>query len=402
MFSIQKKSTLSHARLGKLETPHGVLATPFFMTIATSGAVKTLDTVFLEEMDIPILLGNTYHLYLKCPGDLMRKAGGLHGFMKWDRPILTDSGGYQVFSLAKMRKITEEGVNFSSHLDGSTHMLTPEKSVEIQLNLGADIIMVLDECPPYPAKKEYVDESLERTTRWAKRCKIFFTKNYKKMGYGVAGRVGAQCAVPLHHVGGRPLLFGIVQGGTYEDLREKSLAEIRKISLDGLAIGGVAVGEPSEEVQRIVSFIVPKMPKNKPRYLMGVGFPEDIVFAVRQGVDMFDCVIPTRHARHGGLFIWNRDLSRGKGVLQYALTGGQDGKNFYKKVNIKNEKYKYDLDPLDLKCGCFTCRNYSRAYLRYLFATEEMLSYRLCTIHNVWFYQEVMKEIREQIREGKI
>ena len=372
-FKLLKKSKKSSARLGELKTKHGIIETPCFMPIATCGSVKSIDSIEMEKIGANIILGNTYHLYLR-PGDkLIKKLGGLHNFMNWQKPILTDSGGYQVFSLAKMRKITEEGASFQSHIDGSRHLLTPEKSIEIQQNLGSDIIMVLDECAPYPASKKYIRESLEMTTRWASRCKDYFEKTKNK-------KLQIQ----------NSLLFGIIQGGTYKDLREKSARQLLKLDFDGYAIGGVSVGEPSEKMLRVIDWTAPFLPENKPRYLMGVGKPEEIVRAVAKGIDMFDCVIPTRNARHGTIYKFKTQNKKLK------ITEKQD-KDFYEILHITNEKFKNDKKPIDKNCQCFTCQNYSRAYLRHLFASGELLALRLASIHNVYFYLELMKRIRKVV-----
>ncbi|MBW6440767.1 tRNA guanosine(34) transglycosylase Tgt [Patescibacteria group bacterium] len=372
-FKLIKEDKKSEARLGKIKTKHGTIKTPCFMTIATCGSVKSLDSVEIKKMKAQIVLGNTYHLYLRPTDKLIKKFGGLHKFMNWNGPILTDSGGYQVFSLAKMRKITEEGAQFKSHIDGSSQMLTPEKSIEIQQNLGSDIIMVLDECAPYPAEKKYIDESLELTTRWAQRCKEHFDKKNLRLKKNE-----------------RALLFGIVQGGTYKDLREKSAKQLLTIAFDGFAIGGVSVGEPSEKMLQAVDWVAPLLPKEKPRYLMGVGKPEEVVGAVARGIDMFDCVIPTRNARHGTLY---RFLSKSDTIKISKNTG-----KFYELMHITNEKFKSDKNPIDKNCGCFTCRNYSRAYLRHLFSAKELLALRLASIHNINFYLELMKKIRNSVR----
>ena len=371
-FKIIKKSNKSNARLGRLKTKHGVIKTPCFMPIATCGSVKSLDSIEMKKIGAQIILGNTYHLYLRPTDKLIKKLGGLHKFMNWNGPILTDSGGYQVFSLAKMRKISEKGAEFKSHLDGSFHLLTPEKSIEIQQNLGSDIIMVLDECAPYPASKEYLNKSLEMTTRWAERCKIYFEKRNQKLEEN------------------KSLLFGIIQGGTYQDLREKSARQLLKLNFDGYAIGGVSVGEPSEKMFQAVDWTVPFLPENKPRYLMGVGKPEEIVGAVARGVDMFDCVIPTRNARHGTIYKFKVKIEKLKVVEK-------QNKSFYEILHITNEKFKTDKKPIDKNCNCFTCQNYSRAYLRHLFVSNELLALLLASIHNIYFYLELMKRIRTLI-----
>ncbi|MEA2098445.1 MAG: tRNA guanosine(34) transglycosylase Tgt [Patescibacteria group bacterium] len=377
-FKVIKKSKNSSARAGEIKTKHGIIKTPCFMPIATCGSVKSLDSIEMKKIGAQIILGNTYHLYLRPSDKLVKKLGGLHKFMNWEQPILTDSGGYQVFSLAKMRKITEYGAEFKSHIDGSSHLLTPERSIEIQQNLGSDIIMVLDECAPYPATKKYIKKSLELTTRWAERCKIESKK--------------------LKIKSKKSLLFGIVQGGTYKDLREESAKQLLKIGFDGYAIGGVSVGEPSEKMFQAVDWTVPFLPEDKPRYLMGVGKPEEIVGAVARGIDMFDCVIPTRNARHGTLYkfkAYPREASGSKSQ-KLKITEKQN-KDFYEILHITNKKFKFDKKPLDKNCGCFTCQNYSRAYLRHLFVSGELLALRLASIHNIYFYLEMMKRIRGSV-----
>ena len=385
MFKLLKKSRESNARLGKLKTKHGVIETPCFMPIATCGSVKSVDSIEMEKLGANIILGNTYHLYLR-PGDkLIKKLGGLHNFMNWQKPILTDSGGYQVFSLAKMRKISEEGVSFQSHLDGSRHLLTPEKSIEIQQNLGSDIIMVLDECAPYPASKEYIKKSLEMTTRWAERCKVYFEKsqiqNHKS-------QINSKFKIQ------NSLLFGIVQGGVYKDLRERSAKQLLKLNFDGYAIGGVSVGEPSVKMLRAIDWVAPFLPEDKPRYLMGVGKPEEIIMSVARGIDMFDCVIPTRNARHGTIYKFKIQSKKLKITKNCS-------NNFYEILHLKNQKFKSDKKPIDKNCGCFTCQNYSRAYLRHLFVSNELLALRLASIHNIYFYLELMKRIRNLILHPK-
>lgn len=361
---IKKKKNL---RIGKLETKKGEINTPFFMPIATKGAVKNITPQELREIGAEIVLGNTYHLWLH-PGDkLIKKAGDLHQFMNWDGPILTDSGGFQVFSLgarAKEKygksgvKISDDGVQFIDYESGEKYFLTPEKSIEIQLNLGSDIIMVLDECPPFPCDKKDAEKAVERTIEWAKRCKKFFrnkVKNKKEK---------------------KPLLFAIVQGGVYQDLRKYCAKELVKLGFDGYAIGGVAVGEPREKMKEVLDWVLPYLPEDKPRYLMGLGRPEEIVFAVKAGIDMFDCVIPTREGRHGRLFLR-------KGGFKYEA------------ININNEKYKKDFEPVDQKCDCLLCKNYTRAYLRHLFAVGEPLAMRLASIHNLKFYLDLMKKLQK-------
>jgi len=349
-------------RKGTLQTNHATLQTPFFMPIATKGAVKTMEAAEVGALDTKIILSNTYHLMLR-PGIATLKAlGGLHGMMNWDGAILTDSGGYQVFSLTDIRKLTEEGVEFQSHIDGSKHMLTPELSIDVQLAIGSDIVMVLDECAPFPADRTYIRESLERTTRWAKRCKEHLDKRVAE---------GAK----------RPLLFAIVQGGIYEDLRAESAHQLMEIGFDGYAIGGLSVGEPRNLTWPIVEQLDKTLPKDKPRYFMGAGRPEEIVGYVRRGVDMFDCVMPSRNARHGTVYVRN-----GKPLAEEN--------SFYDIVHITNEIHTKSTEPLDPNCDCHTCKTYSRGFLRHLFTVEETLGQRLLTVHNLRFYLKMMGELR--------
>ena len=344
-----------NARAGVIETPHGEIETPVFMPVGTQATVKAMTKEELEEINSQIILGNTYHLYLNPGDDLVDDFGGLHKFMRWDRPILTDSGGFQVFSLGSLRRIKEEGVHFRSHLDGSKHFLSPEKSISIQNNLGSDIMMVLDECPPGMSSREYLIPSIERTTRWAKRC-IDANKNKDRQG-----------------------LFAIVQGGIYEDLRDKSFEELSRYDEDfaGYALGGLAVGEPREDMYRILEYITPKLPENKPRYLMGVGEPLDMLEAVESGIDMMDCVQPTRIGRHGTVF------------------------TKYGRLVIKNKAYELDDRPLDEGCDCYACKNYTRGYIRHLFKAKEILGQRLATYHNLHFLIKLMNDSREAIKEGR-
>ncbi len=391
-------------------TRHGVIQTPCFMPIATCGSVKSVDSAEMEKLGAQIILGNTYHLYLRPTDKLIKKLGGLHKFMNWDGPILTDSGGYQVFSLAKMRKISEKGAEFKSHIDGSHHILTPEKSIEIQRNLGSDIMMVLDECAPYPADKEYIKKSLELTTRWAGRCKEYFEKTQgpkPKVQTNLKSQISNFEQLPTSKFpaqgwsasGGKipnSLLFGIVQGGTYKDLREESAKQLLNIGFDGYAIGGVSVGEPSEKMFKAVDWTIPFLPEDKPRYLMGVGKPEEILGAVAMGIDMFDCVIPTRNARHGTLYKFKNQKSKIK-IIDKKIKIENNNAGFYEILHITNEKFKADRKPIDKNCGCFTCQNYSRAYLRHLFMAKELLSLRLASIHNIYFYLELMRRIRNSV-----
>ncbi|MDD3887502.1 MAG: tRNA guanosine(34) transglycosylase Tgt [Patescibacteria group bacterium] len=360
------------ARLGKLKTLHGEIETPFFMSIATSGFIKGLTTDEMREIKAPVILSNTYHLMLRPGEKLIKKAGGLHKFMNWRGPILTDSGGYQVFSLAKFRKISDSGVKFKSGIDGKEYFLTPKKAIEVQQDLGSDIMMVLDECVENPASYSVAVEAVERTTRWAKVCKE--VKSQKEKVKSDKLKVKKQ------------LLFGIVQGSLYKDLRKKSAEDLIKIDFDGYAIGGLAVGEGKSEMYKMVEYAAQLLPENKPRYLMGVGYPEDIVKAVSLGVDMFDCVIPTRNARHGMLFTDLKNINLKKGIVKY------------KALHIANEKYKEDFKPIDKNCDCELCRNYSRSYLRHLFMSKSFLGQRLATLHNLRFYIKLMNEIRALLK----
>lgn len=339
--------------MGQCHTPHGIFHTPAFMAVGTQATVKALTPEELREMRAEIILSNTYHLYLRPGHDLIQRMGGLHRFMHWDYPLLTDSGGFQIFSLNSLVKVSQEGIHFQSHLDGSRHFITPEKAVEIQEGLGADIIMCLDECTPYPASYEEAERSLELTLNWSRRCK----ESHRRQGQA---------------------LFGILQGGMYPDLRRKGVAALTEIGFDGYAIGGLSVGEKKEIMFQIVAHTAPLLPENQPRYLMGVGKPEDILEAVQLGMDMFDCVIPTRNARNGMLF---------------TRSG---------RMVIKNAKYAEDPLPIEPGCGCYVCRHYSRAYLRHLYLAEEILAARLNTIHNLHFYLALMKEIRQAIAEDRL
>ncbi|MBR5534070.1 MAG: tRNA guanosine(34) transglycosylase Tgt [Ruminiclostridium sp.] len=360
MFKLLK--TEGTARRGKLTTPHGTAQTPVFMNVGTQGAIKgAVSAHDLVDIGCQIELSNTYHLHLR-PGDkLVKEMGGLHKFMKWDGPILTDSGGFQVFSLSGLRKIKEEGVTFSSHLDGRKIFMGPEESMQIQANLGSDIAMAFDECVENPSPYDYVKKSCERTLRWLERCKVEHDKLNQEPDA----------------VNPQQMLFGINQGGTFPDLRIWHMKETAKIDCDGYAIGGLAVGEPAEVMYEIIEAVEPHMPADKPRYLMGVGTPTNIIEAVARGVDMFDCVLPARNARHGKLYTW-------EGAL-----------------NIKNEKYKNDNRPIDPKCNCPVCRSFSRAYLRHLFVAGEMLAMRLAVMHNLHFYNELMAQIRLALDEGR-
>jgi len=360
-FSFELRATDGAARLGELTTPHGVVQTPAFMPVGTQGSVKAMRQRDLEEAGAQIILGNTYHLHLR-PGDqLIARRGGLHRFIGWQRALLTDSGGYQVFSLAERRTINEQGAEFRSHLDGSLRQLTPESVTDIQARLGSDIAMVLDECLAYPATREQAAQSMERSVRWAARCRA----RLADIRGGTANHVGA--------TNDGQAQFGIIQGGVYQDLRDQSAAATIDISFEGYAIGGLSVGEPIDLMYTVVSDTARRLPESQPRYLMGTGTPEDLVECVARGIDMFDCVLPTRNARNGQLF-----TSQGR-------------------LNIKNARYAEDEGPVDPECRCYTCRTHSRAYLRHLFAAGEMTAGALNTLHNLSFYLDTMRRIRDAI-----
>lgn len=339
------------ARLGLLQTAHGQIETPVFMPVGTQGAVKAILNRDLQEMGYKMILGNAYHLYLRPGDELIRDMGGIQKLAGWEGAVLTDSGGYQIFSLGVLRKIKEEGVTFQSHIDGSKHFLTPERVVEVQENIGSDVCMCLDECVAYPSSHEYTNASVDLTTRWARRC-----REAKKTP---------------------SLLFGIVQGGMYADLRLRSALDLVELDFDGYALGGFSVGEPKDIMWEMADVAIGQLPAQKARYLMGVGFPDDIVEGVGKGIDMFDCVIPTRHARNGNLF---------------TKTG---------RINIKHARYTRDETPIDETCRCYTCRHVSRAYLRHLFIARELNGYYFNTVHNLFFYAELMKDIREAIQQGR-
>jgi queuine tRNA-ribosyltransferase len=353
-YELIKTCTQTGARLGKLHTPHGTIDTPVFMPVGTLATVKTMTPEELKEMNAQIILSNTYHLFLRPGHDLVEEAGGLHSFMNWDRAILTDSGGFQVFSLSNLRQIDEEGVAFRSHLSGEKLFISPEKAMEIQNALGADIIMAFDECAPYPAEPEYVKPSMERTTRWAERC------------------------LKAHKRPHDQALFGIVQGGMYRELREQSARDITSLDFPGYAIGGLSVGEPHHLMYEVLDYTVPLLPSNKPRYLMGVGSPDALIEGAIRGIDMFDCVLPTRIARNGTCM-----TSEGRLV-------------------IRNAKYARDFRPLDPNCDCYTCRNYTRAYIRHLIRCDEILGVRLTTYHNLHFLINMMNQVRQAIMEDRL
>ena len=354
------KKTIGNARRGTFETPHGTVQTPAFMNVATCGAIKgALDTEDLRQIKCQVMLSNTYHLHVRPGDELVRDLGGLHKFSGWTGPILTDSGGFQVFSLAGLRKIKEEGVTFQSHVDGRKLFIGPEESMQIQSNLGSTIAMAFDECVENPAAYDYAAQSCARTTRWLDRCQ----KEMARLNAGDA-------------INKQQMLFGINQGCTYDDLRVAHMKEIAAMGLDGYAIGGLAVGEPTEEMYRVIEAVEPFMPTDKPRYLMGVGTPVNILEGVFRGVDLFDCVMPARNARHGHVFTWSG------------------------RRNMFNEKYERDLLPIDEECDCPTCRRHSRAYIRHLFKANEMLAMRLCVTHNLYFYNTLMEKIRDSLDDG--
>jgi queuine tRNA-ribosyltransferase len=352
VFSFTVETTDGAARAGRLVTPHGEVETPAFMPVGTAGAVKAVTPRDLREAGAQIVLANTYHLMLRPGDELVAGLGGLHGFTGWDGPWLTDSGGYQVFSLAALRELSEEGVSFRSHLDGAPGLLTPERSVEVQMNLGADIIMAFDECPPWPAPREAVAEAADRTTRWARRSLAAHRRSDQ-------------------------WLFGIVQGGVHLDLREKSARELIALDFPGHGIGGLSVGEPKDDMWRVLDHLQPILPADKPRYLMGVGTPEDLLEAVARGVDLFDCVLPTRNARNGQLF-----TSEGR-------------------ISIRNARFRADGRPLDPRCACHACRTVSRAYLRHLHLANEMSAATWMTIHNLAFYLDTLRQMRQSLRLGR-
>jgi queuine tRNA-ribosyltransferase len=352
MLSFALEATSGRARAGRLATPHGAVETPAFMPVGTAGVVKAVTRAQLLELGASILLANTYHLLLRRGAELVADLGGLHGFTGWSGPFLTDSGGYQVFSLAALRRTSDEGVRFKSHLDGSEHLLSPERSIEVQQLLGADVVMCFDECPPWPASREEVVEATERTTRWAERSRAAHARRDQ-------------------------WLFGIVQGGVHLDLRERSARAIVALGFPGHAIGGVSVGEPKEDRLRVLDHLDPVLPGTKPRYLMGVGTPEDLIEGVARGIDLFDCVLPTRNARNGQLF----------------TAGGR--------LSIRNARYRADPLPPDPACACPTCRSTSRAYLRHLHMAGEITAATLMTLHNLWYYLDTMKRMREHIFLGR-
>jgi queuine tRNA-ribosyltransferase len=366
-FELLASDQHSKARRGRLKTAHGVIDTPAYMPVGTQGSVKGASPRELRELNAQVILGNTYHLFVRPGLDVIKHFGGLHNFMSWDGPILTDSGGYQIFSLVKLRKITEEGVEFQNHIDGARAFISPEIAMEIQAALGSDIAMVLDECVPYPCEYDYAAKSAEMTTRWARRCKA------------VASAVSAEKASNAPrtaHSAARQLLFGIVQGGAFENLRKQSTQAITELDFDGYAIGGVSVGEPEEEMMRAVESAEPFLPKHKPRYAMGLGTPPQMLEMIARGMDMFDCVLPTRLARNGTAF---------------TATGT---------LNLKNAEFTLDKRPIEENCACETCRQFSRGYIRHLIKAEEILGLRLITLHNLHSYLNLMSQARTEIENG--
>ncbi len=350
-FKVIKELNNGLTRAGVLETAHGTIETPVFMPVGTQATVKTMTPEELKAVGAEIILSNTYHLYLRPGSDLVAEAGGLHRFMNWDRPILTDSGGFQIFSLGKLRKIKDEGITFRSHIDGSSHFMSPEKAMEVQRALGADICMVFDECAPYPASEEEAGDAVRRTTLWAERCAQIEMQDYQNV-------------------------FGIIQGNVYRHLRERSAQEICSLDFPGYGIGGLSVGEPKPLMYEMLEYTVPIIPRDKPRYLMGVGSPDCLVEGIRRGVDMFDCVLPTRIARNGTIF-----TSQGR-------------------ITVRNAAFSRDLNPLDKECSCYTCSHYSRAYIRHLLNVNEVLGIRLTTIHNLHFIIALVKKLRSAIIDG--
>ena len=382
MFELLGKDASSKARRGRLTTDHGVIETPAFMPVGTQGSVKAVSPRELHELEAQIVLGNTYHLFVRPGLEVIRHFGGLHRFMNWDGPILTDSGGYQIFSLAKLRKITEEGVAFQNHLDGTPTFITPESAMEIQATLGSDIAMVLDECPPWPCEYDYAARSLERTLRWAERCKAVALRHPERSEAESRDPALESAVSPrgsstsLRSARNDQLVFGIVQGGTFEDLRRSSAQALAAMDFDGYAIGGVSVGEPEAEMMHAVEWSEPHLPGNKPRYAMGLGTPPQLIELIARGMDMFDCVLPTRLARNGTAF----------------TAGGT--------LNLKNAEFALQKEPIEEGCVCPACREFSRGYIRHLVKAEEILGLRLITIHNLHFYLDLMRQARRAIENG--
>jgi len=392
MFEVAATDKSTKARSGRLKTGHGLIETPAFMPVGTQGSVKAVSSRELRELNTQIVLGNTYHLFVRPGLDVIRHLGGLHSFMNWDGPILTDSGGYQIFSLAKLRKITEEGVHFQNHVDGTAAFISPEIAMEIQTALGSDIAMVLDECPPWPCDYDYAARSLELTVRWARRCKVVAAAvsaaepdrpaslSHPQQSRGIPMRkvpvAPRDSSTPLRSVRNDQLVFGIVQGATFQELRKRSAQALIEIGFDGYAIGGVSVGEPEDEMMRAVESGAQFLPENKPRYAMGLGTPPQLLELIARGMDMFDCVLPTRLARNGTAF---------------ATTGT---------LNLKKTEFARDKNPIEQGCGCPACRDYTRGYIRHLIKAEEILGLRLITLHNLHFYLELMRQARATIENG--
>jgi len=380
IFELLAQDRHSKARHGRLTTAHGAIETPTFMPVGTQGSVKAVSPRELRELNAPIVLGNTYHLFVRPGIDVIKHFGGLHKFMTWDRPILTDSGGYQIFSLAKLRKISEEGVQFQNHVDGTPAFISPEIAMEIQAALGSDIAMVLDECPPWPCEYDYAAKSADMTTRWAKRCKEWVEENVQPQTDVVAAAVPSNSSInPAAETAAattRQLVFGIVQGATFGELRQQSAQAIVDLDFDGYAVGGVSVGEPEEEMFRAIESSEPFLPSDKPRYAMGLGTPPQLLEMIARGTDMFDCVLPTRLARNGTAF-----TSAGT-------------------INLKNAEYSKDKRPIEDNCDCATCREFSRGYIRHLIKAEEILGLRLITLHNLHFYLDLMRQARDKIDKG--
>ncbi len=376
MFEVTARDKSSKARVGRLTTQHGTIATPAFMPVGTQGSVKTVSSQELRELKTQVLLGNSYHLFVRPGLEIIRHFGGLHQFMNWNGPILTDSGGFQIFSLAKLRKIIEEGVHFQNHVDGTPAFVSPEIAMEIQATLGSDIAMVLDECPPWPCEYEYAARSMELTIRWAKRCKEWKKENAQLPTPNIQRPMGEAQSINAQPSTINPLLFGIVQGGTFPELRKQSAMAAVEIRFDGYAIGGVSVGEPEEEMMRAVESSAPFLPEDQPRYAMGLGTPPQLVELIARGMDMFDCVLPTRLARNGTAF---------------TATGT---------LNLKNAEFARDKNPIEMACTCPACREYARGYIRHLVKAEEILGLRLITLHNLHFYLDLMRQARTAIERG--
>jgi len=376
MFELLAQDRHTKARRGRLTTAHGVIDTPTFIPVGTQGSVKAVSPCELRELKVQIILGNTYHLFVRPGINVIKHFGGLHRFMNWDGPILTDSGGYQVFSLAKLRKITEEGVQFQNHVDGTPAFISPEIAMEIQAALGSDIAMVLDECAPWPCEYDYAARSAEMTARWAKRCKQWKAENAQRSTSNVQRPTTEASSINYQPSTINQLLFGIVQGATFDDLRKASAQAIADLSFDGYAIGGVSVGEPEEEMMGAVEASEPFLPNDKPRYVMGLGTPPQMLEMIARGIDMFDCVLPTRLARNGTAF---------------TSTGT---------LNLKNAEFALDKDPIERDCACPACRGFTRGYIRHLIKAEEILGLRLITLHNLHFYLDLMKQARAEIEAG--